>query len=156
MPNCLAGVLAILLAASQAARAETQPTAEATCHWGICLSDKEMIVGGIVVTSSAVATALTVSPYGAQQAGEVAAGFLLSSVVSTAASFAVVGAVVYYYGPRLWQHISDRAQVPEPAWRQYLDGFQQEVGGWPDEVEGMMSAYRQTLFEQPEPATRER
>jgi hypothetical protein len=129
MVKRLAGALAILLAIHQPVLAgPAEPAPETACRWGVCLSDKELIVGGIVVTGSAVATALTVSPYGAQQAGEVAAGFLLSSVVSSAASFVVVGAVVYYYGPQLWQHIFDHNQPEKPAWRQYLDGWQQDIG----------------------------
>jgi hypothetical protein len=146
MVKSLAGALAILLAAQQAVQAETAPAPapETACRWGVCLTDKEMIVGGIVVAGSTLATALTVSPYGAQQAGEVAAGFLLSSVLSTAASLAVVGAVVYYYGPGLWQHLTDQNQIAEPAWRQYLDDSQQEIG-WPDD-EGMID---RLVFEQP-------
>jgi hypothetical protein len=147
MVKRLAVALAILLAVQQSVRAET-PAPEPACRWGVCVTDKELIVSGIVVAGSAVATALTVSPYGAQQAGEVAAGFLLSSVVSSAASFAVVGAVVYYYGPGLWQHLTHRDEPKAPAWRQYLDGWQQEIDGWPDEVEGMMGTYQRMLFEQ--------
>jgi hypothetical protein len=55
----------------------------------------------------------------------------------TAASFAVIGAVACYYGPRLWQRIADHAPPQEPAWRQYLDGWRQEVGVWQDEIDGL-------------------
>ena len=141
MVQRLAGALAILLAIHQPVRAGPAEPAPETCRWGVCLTGKELIVGGVVVAGSTVATALTLAPYSAQQAGEVAAGFLLSSVVSTAASLAVVGAMVYYYGPELWQHVVHHAPPQEPAWRQYLDGWQQEIGGWQEDLDGMIGRH---------------
>ncbi len=60
----------------------------------------------------------------------------------------MVGALVYYYGPGLWQRVADHAAPEEPAWRQYLDGWQQEVDGWPDEAEGLMGHDEEIIFEQ--------
>jgi hypothetical protein len=149
MLKCLAGLLASLIAVQPVAAAETEtaPAADEACIWGYCWSEKETIAGGVALASAAVATVLTLSTYNPQQAGEVAASLLLSSVVSTAASVAVVGAVAYYYGPGLWHSMVDQVEPEEPAWRQYLDGWQQEVSGWPGEAESLMADYRQAIAE---------